>query len=488
MTDRKKETVGLLAFDPNPAPQSLFYRHPYVESRKQSGVSMAYGQWEVPHLLDLLHPDLKPRDLHEALTALADRMSQQEQKAQALAEGGAEKVTALLKHADSRVKKLACDLVGQFSTLLQGREKLAAAGAVAQLGELLLDGASGSTEASIGKALNMFACMPHSCHHIEEQCIVALLKYIKARFKVGEEKSYRKANVDFLECLEKVIMATRSDKLLGTGLIAKLVAMLGNPMSAEPQNKDMTAAIMNLIRALGTYHARGRQEILEGDNINTLIKAMHLSDTSCREMATAVLAVVCLELNAKKAMQPAAFRLWELYTNEGETPFCRKMALQTIRTAQEWDPFRRHFVEQVLSSVGEDSYAELETIFGIHLIRTVYALVKAAGADGPSADPIVTSGVGLLLFVAPKEPSAGDVVSGTLALSPETPPESTATYIWETLPDFVPFMVDILASHNVRSHTKEQAEELLKFVIGKEPRAKAELKSHESRLPSDVKL
>eukprot|EP00397_Hematodinium_sp_SG-2012_P027890 GEMP01029336.1.p1 GENE.GEMP01029336.1~~GEMP01029336.1.p1 ORF type:complete len:493 (+),score=126.96 GEMP01029336.1:40-1518(+) len=484
-----KETIGLLAFDPNPAPQSLFYRHPYVESRKAIDVSMAYGTWEIPHLLDLLHPDLKPRHLHHALEALGDRMSHQEQKAQALAAGGAAKVTALLKHPDLRVKKLACDIVGHMSTLLQGRDALTEAGAVSIFADILLEERTSSAiETSIGRSLNMFACMPHCCREIERSALEALIKYLKKRLRLGDERSYCQANVDFLECLAKVIMATRSDRLLNTGVISLLVSMISHPLSERKKYKNMTAAILGLIRALGTYHAQGREEILANDNMTTLIHALDFPDEQCREMATVVLGVVSLQLRAKQLMTPAAFRLWELYTTEGETPFCKQMAIQVIRTVQEWEAFRSHFVRTVLTTVGERSYPQLEEMFGIHLIRAVYALLKTEGFSGPECATFVPVGIGALYFIATKEPTAGDVISGSLALSPETPPANTATYMWESLPDFVAFMVDLIGAPAITEATKSLAHKLLRHVIDGEPRAKTEQKSHESRLPAGMEL
>jgi len=126
-------------------------------------------------------------------------------------------------------------------------------------------------------------------------------------------------------------------------------------------------------------------------------------------------------------MEPIAVRLWQLYTGDDETNFCKQMALQAIRTAQEWEPFRNHFVRAVLSD-DEKTFRALEEIFGIHLMRIAYTLAR----DPSSDSNLLTIALNLLIYLASKEPTKGDILSET--------PSSTKVYIEESLPDFVAFL------------------------------------------------
>lgn len=404
------EKAGLLAYDSNPTPQSLKNRHPYVETVRETDVSMAYGDQEIPHLLDLLGDD---RHVLKGLQALSDRMSHQEQKAQAIANNGAQIITRLLSHAELNVQLIATEVAAQLSLLPQGREAIEAAGAIETCGNLLNGGML--LEARVAHVLNVYASFAESCDVINRSALPALSKsLLSAKAEQGRWK------IEVCETLTKVVMATRCDRLIGIGLVAHCVELIG-----ASTDTPLNAALLHLLRAIGTYHAKGREEILE--HCSALFSVLNSPSAKCRESTTALLAVLLLELPAKKIMEPIAVRLWQLYTGDDETNFCKQMALQAIRTAQEWEPFRNHFVRAVLSD-DEKTFRALEEIFGIHLMRIAYTLAR----DPSSDSNLLTIALNLLIYLASKEPTKGDILSET--------PSSTKVYIEESLPDFVAFL------------------------------------------------
>lgn len=423
-------------------------------------------------LLGKLDPEAKSRQLKDALRVLYDRMSHQEQKTQALESEGAKTLTALLDHSDKDVKVLACSIVGKFSTLQQGRLAIMEAGAIPLL-EKLIHGAGSTLEATIGESLNMFSNMPHGgCQEIEEKALKGIGSHLRHKLtKTGPNGIAARSNVDLLQCIERVVLATRSDRLLGTEFIHQCVKVLNHASASQPENLDITNALLGALRALGMFYQKGRQEILEKDNLSVLIKCLALPDPRCRETAVSLLAVLSLELNGKKGLIGASLRLWQLYIGNDETDYCKKMAMQTIRTAQEWQPFRTDFVDVVLSNEGTEAFGQLDEILGIHLIRAVYPVVKEREVD---KNPLLHICLKAIRFCTDFDDIRyKDEISNV----PKSAPDSIAAYMWETLPDLLPFLVGILENLQVSTEIKKDAEFILLYVIAKDQRAAEQFKT-----------
>jgi len=224
------------------------------------------------------------------------------------------------------------------------------------------------------------------CQQVVDQgTVVGVTQYLCATLPdLPSSSSLARCLLNLLQTLAAVTMYARDGMrdILGTGLIAKVVGLLGNvpggsaiPGIASETSTDIVRQALRLLWHCGN-NPKGRVETLQAEGVATITPFLRHTDAKVREAAICALNVVSLETNGKKdVVKHSLEEIARIIHSDAETTYLQETCVQLCRNASELPAFRFAFARHVLRSVWL-----LEKVYGTAALAAISPLL------GPKED------------------------------------------------------------------------------------------------------
>eukprot|EP00747_Dinoflagellata_sp_TGD_P162294 gnl/TRDRNA2_/TRDRNA2_179734_c0_seq1.p1 gnl/TRDRNA2_/TRDRNA2_179734_c0~~gnl/TRDRNA2_/TRDRNA2_179734_c0_seq1.p1 ORF type:complete len:539 (+),score=118.94 gnl/TRDRNA2_/TRDRNA2_179734_c0_seq1:59-1675(+) len=382
--------------------ENLKDRYPYLEDinshLKTDEVTQAAGDRLFPRLVEQLkQPDNVPEVLSEALCCCCELLSNQEYKCMAVVSDVVAAATNLLVHSEVQVQREAARTIEKVATGLGGRScmpvgnmnlprkelvgAMPAGPTLPRLAKLLLGCNDEVVKMNVAAALRAVAIFRDGCQQVVDQGTVkAIATYLNATLpNVPSTRPLATCLLDLLRTLASVTMYARDGMrdVLRVGLIGRIIAFLGNALSAgipAVTPAQSVETIRNALRVL--WHCgndpQGRKEALAVDGVCVVTGYLGHTDAKVREGAVCALNVISLETPGKaEVLKHSTEPLAALLHSSEETPYLHETCVQLCRCASELPAFRFAFARHVLASIWL-----LEKVYGTTALAAVSPLLK----------------------------------------------------------------------------------------------------------------
>eukprot|EP00743_Colponemidia_sp_Colp-15_P001989 GILK01002162.1.p1 GENE.GILK01002162.1~~GILK01002162.1.p1 ORF type:complete len:491 (+),score=90.51 GILK01002162.1:72-1475(+) len=355
--------------------EELQYRHPYLQDEFTSDidpteVTVAYERRGVTKLVSVLEdPDVPSDKKIEAVQTIRNMMSNQEQKAEAIAEGTVEAASQLLRHANSVVRRECTKLVASLVCILSCRKKLQNAGTVPALARLLKDPQADVRENVMEALFNL---------SLSRDGVKLLTTPVPENDIINFTISLivptdKQSTAMLLKAVSLFQNITRYDDgivlTLQTGLIRSLVTLIsqkkGTFLSEEEIILRSLATLWNIVN-----HIEAKAEAIQVGAVSAV--ATHLTHRSAdvRRCAIGFLMSITVNEDGKKAAMSCAIEPLVSLLQES-TESIRTNTKQTIHNISENPVGRVAIVRSLVNYI-----PLLEEVFGVKVIKSLASLLN----------------------------------------------------------------------------------------------------------------